>query len=174
MKLNIKNIIQDIIGIIIALSISALTLASIVAGVYSTGIINNSESLTSFFSLQNTIEEAPQDIIKERDIQLRHNSVIINVKNASLVEVEQPYLDLLMLPKGSNALLISPLSNDQFSLENLKEGDIISYTLNDNSTGFSRISRIYTENNVTYFIDAFTKERIMEDNINGIVVAFTY
>lgn len=172
--MNLKNIIQDIMGIIIALSISALTLASIVAGVYSTGIINDSDSLTNFFSLQTPIEEAPQDIIKEKDIKIRHNSVIINVKNASIVEIEQPYLNLLLLPKGSHALLIDPSSLDQLSFDSLKEGDIVYYESGNNSTGFSRIFEIHTENNITYFIDAFTKKSIKEDEIIGVVAAFTY
>ena len=128
------------------------------------------------FSISSNELKSPSDWIKESEIELSKNQVIINIDNATWVQFTDtnsmdPVIDI-----GSNAIEIKPSSPDV-----LKIGDIISYDSNRiKGNIIHRIISIEEDENGIYFItkgdnnQRIDPEKIRFDQIKGVVVGILY
>lgn len=137
--MNIEKLIK--VSIIFLLGF----LSANIAGLF---LIYGSEIPFSFnnlsFSLGNN--SAPFDFVKEDQIQIFEDKIVINVENASISSYAPTGSMLPVLDQGSNGIRIVPKSESDIHI-----GDIITFN-QDNMLIVHRVIEIGTDSEGTYFI----------------------
>ncbi len=104
-------------------------------------------SLLSFFSDKAPERPSPQDRIKERDIHVLNNKVVIDVKDPKWARFTDTNSMDPVLDTGANAIEITPKSPDE-----IKPGDIVSYSLDGKNNIIHRVRRVGKDNKGYYYI----------------------
>tara|TARA_Y100000310_G_scaffold270603_1_gene284570 strand:+ start:7323 stop:7820 length:498 start_codon:yes stop_codon:yes gene_type:complete len=116
---------------------------------------------------------APSDFIKEKDIQIHDNEIIINVKDASLSRYASTGSMIPVLDEGSNGIRVVPSSENE-----VNEGDIITFK-QDNLLIVHRVVEKGEDSNGTYFItkgdnNSLSDEKIRFKDIKYITIGVLY
>ncbi|MDD5192667.1 MAG: signal peptidase I [Candidatus Nanoarchaeia archaeon] len=136
--MNIEKLIK--VSIIFLLGF----LSANIAGLF---LIYGSEIPFSFtnFSFSSGNNSAPFDFVKENQIQIYDDKIIINVENASISRYAATGSMLPVLDEGSNGIRIVPKSEADIHI-----GDIITFK-QDNMLIVHRVVNIGTDSEGTYF-----------------------
>lgn len=169
-----ESIGQRVLGIFIIILIGGLTFASILAGLDSTFVPIEGKAITLISPFSDNINNkghTPKDRVDEKDIQLRHDKVIIKLSEASLSTLEDANSDSSLFSPGTQGLVMNISSASE-----LKEGDIVSYY--SSSKGrmvFGRISKIGTDKQ-GWYAQLYSEGRlkIRFNQLNKVVVAVLY
>ncbi len=173
--MTLSGIFYRIFGILIVCAIAGLTLASILAGIESAARFDEGRAvtlITPFSSLDSVKErDTPKDRIKEEDIQLRHNSVIINIPGASLSKLDDKSSRESLFSSHSEGLVMNVSSPSE-----LKAGDIVSYfSPSKQMMVYGRISHIGEDKEGWYAqFSSEGRRRIRFNRIEKVVVAVLY
>ena len=138
--MNIEKLIKASIIFLIGF------LSANVAGLF---LIYGSEIPTSLsnFSLSfNSNNSAPFDFVKENQIQVYDDKIVIDIKGASISSYAPTGSMLPVLDKGSNGIRIVPESEAEIHI-----GDIITFN-QDNMLIVHRVIEIGSDSEGTYFI----------------------
>jgi hypothetical protein len=121
-------------------------------------IVNGFETpfSTGFGTNENT---APQDFIKENQIQIYDDKVVINVKGASLSRYAATGSMKPTFDENANGIRIVPKSEDEINV-----GDIITYQL-ENSLIVHRVVEKGTDKEGVYFITRGDNNTINDSKI---------
>ncbi len=141
-KMNIEKLIK--VSIIFLLGFLSANVAGLFL-IYGSEIpfSFNNFSLTGLFNDNNS---APFDFIKENQIQIFEDKIVINVENASISSYAPTGSMLPVLDEGSNGIRIIPKSE-----LDVHTGDIITFN-QDNMLIVHRVIEIGTDSEGTYFI----------------------
>jgi signal peptidase I len=103
---------------------------------------------SAFASNTPTPQNSPSDWMKEQDISVYNNRVILNIQNPQWAKFTDTHSMEPVLSSNANAIEIVPQSEDQ-----LKVGDIVSYK-SDYADGYviHRIVSIGKDDQGTYFV----------------------
>ncbi|MCU0642421.1 MAG: hypothetical protein MUF61_02480 [archaeon] len=119
-----------------AILLSVLSLAYIV--------LNFTSSATTSHSISDI--QAPQDTIKESNIEVYSDKIVIKVSNASLSAYAPTGSMTPLFNEGANGVRIVPLSEDEIAI-----GDIVSYQKGENLI-VHRVIEKGTDEQGVYFI----------------------
>lgn len=115
-------------------------------------------NFSSFFS-NNSNNEAPFDFIKENQIEVYDNKVVINVNGASISKYAATGSMKPTLDENSNGIRVIPKSEDNIHL-----GDIITFEQNGNLI-IHRVIEKGTDNEGVYFITKGDNNNISDGKI---------
>jgi len=121
-------------------------------------------------------KDSPFDWVKDEEIRIQNNRVILNIKNAKKRWfIDSNSMDPL-IDDGTNTIEVKPNSPDE-----IKVGDIISYDVKGYDYAFvHRVVKIEKDNKKTYFITKgdnlkFNDEgKVRFEQIEGVVVGIIY
>ncbi len=103
--------------------------------------------------------EAPGDWIKESQIHVYENIVVIDIEKASLSRYAPTGSMLPVLDKDSNGIRIVPENEEQIEI-----GDIITFE-QDNQLIVHRVIEIGTDNEGTYFITKGDNNNVIDGKV---------
>ena len=160
---------------------SALSKVILVFAIFAIGFFS-ALALNSYLS--NTLENplgysvssevsAPSDFIKENQISVTKDKIIINVKDASLSAYAPTGSMRPLFDEGANGIRIVPKSEDE-----INEGDIITFS-KDSTLIVHRVVQKGTDNEGTYFItqgdnNDFADEKIRFSDIKYKTIGILY
>jgi len=123
--------------------------------------VYGSEMPLSLFNLSfsSNNHSAPFDFIKENQIQIYDDKIIINVEGASISRYAATGSMLPVLDENSNGIRIIPKSE-----ENIHIGDIITFE-QENMLIVHRVVEIGTDNEGTYFVTKGDNNNINDGKI---------
>jgi len=119
--------------------------------------LNNLSWNSLGFSSENS--PAPFDFVKENQIEVYEDKIIINVKDASISKYAPTGSMLPVLDEGSNGIRIKPTSEVDIHI-----GDIISFR-QDSYSIVHRVVEIRTDVNGTYFITKGDNNPVSDEKI---------
>jgi hypothetical protein len=136
---------------------------------------SNLENPSSLFTSMFTSNQvhAPSDFIKEDNILVYNDKIVINVDNASLSRYASSGSMLPLFDTGANGIRIKPQTSDEIKL-----GDIVSYERNSELI-VHRVIEIGTDEQGLYFVtkgdnNAFSDGKIRFDEIKYITIGILY
>jgi len=153
--MNIQKIIS--VSIIFLLGFLSANIAGLIA-IYGFEIPSQfgNGSLSLF---QSGNPSAPFDFVRENQIQIYEDKIVINVKGASLSSYAPTGSMLPVLNQGSNGIKIVPKSEADIHI-----GDIITFE-QDNALIVHRVIEIGTDSEGTYFITKGDNNNISDGKI---------
>ena len=111
-------------------------------------ISNNQETqMPQSYSIEEKNTSSPSDWIKENQIQVQKDKVIINIENAKWAKFTDTDSMLPFLDENSNAIELIPRNEND-----IKIGDIVSYRAFTNDIVIHRVIEKGTDEQGTYFI----------------------
>ena len=123
--------------------------------------------------LNNEEKPSPSDRIKDSDIDVFNNRIVINIKNPNWRNfIDSNSMDPL-IDEGTTTIEIKPVADE------IKVGDIISYN-NSNDTILHRVVGIREDKNGKYYmlmgdnVDSLDQIKVRFGQIKGVVVGIIY
>ena len=111
-------------------------------------ISNNQETqMPQSYSIEEKNTSSPSDWIKENQIQVQKDKVIINIENAKWAKFTDTDSMLPFLDENSNAIEVIPRNEND-----IKIGDIVSYRAFTNDIVIHRVIEKGTDEQGVYFI----------------------
>ena len=145
-------------GLIKALTISLVFFIGFFTAYLISSLYNS--NLEMPFSLSSsTSTPAPHDFVKESNILVYPDRIVIELDNASISSYASSGSMLPLFDKGANGIRIKPKSADEINV-----GDIVSYTRN-NELIVHRIIEKGTDENGTYFIPKGDANKLADEKI---------
>jgi len=154
----------------IALAFALIAIGFFIACLFN-ALPSNLEHPSSLFTSNQV--HAPSDFIKEDNILVYNDRIVINVDNASLSKYASSGSMLPLFDTGANGIRIKPNSPDEIKL-----GDIISYERNSELI-VHRVIEIGTDEQGIYFItkgdnNALSDGKVRFDEIKYITIGILY
>lgn len=164
-----KNLGSTLNKVILVFSIFAIGfIASLALNSYLSNTLENPFGYSSSSEIK-----APSDFIRESQISISKDKIVINVEDASLSAYAPTGSMVPLFDEGANGIRIVPKSEDEINV-----GDIITFS-RDSMLVVHRVVQKGTDNEGTYFItqgdsNSFADEKMRFSDIKYITIGILY